>query len=407
MKPDLSVTVCGVKFKNPMVVASATPSKDADYMKRCVDAGCGGIIAKTVSYEPLLQKYVSPRFTVLHKKGWPYCFSNYSCEFLAQHTPEEWGEELRAAAAYCKSNGVALVGSISGGSLEQWDKLARMVEETGIDMLELNFGCPHPRDLGYKSGQELGADPDAAAEVTRVVVAAVKIPVFIKLTAAAVNPILVASRVQEAGASGLTVINRFPALEIDINTGRPLLHSTFAGVGGPWMRPIMLQWVAKISRAVGLPISASSGIWNWEDAVKAIMVGASSVQVCTALMYGRRGYKMIRDCLDGMTKFMEEKGYADIESLRGITLPQLLTWDKVDRDTMNVSVVDQDLCNGCQLCQNWCFRGPAISFVEVDGKKRAYIDPQKCDGCGLCPSLCPQGAVHMEGPNPIYLGDFS
>ena len=128
MKPDLSVTVCGVKFKNPMVVASATPSKDADYMKRCVDAGCGGIIAKTVSYEPLLQKYVSPRFTVLHKKGWPYCFSNYSCEFLAQHTPEEWGEELRATAAYCKSNGVALVGSISGGSLEQWDKLARMTE---------------------------------------------------------------------------------------------------------------------------------------------------------------------------------------------------------------------------------------------------------------------------------------
>lgn len=409
MKPDISVDVCGVKFRNPIVIASATPSKDADYMKRAVDAGCGGIIAKTVTFEPLLHKYVSPRFTVLHKKGWPHCFSNYSCEFLAQHSPEEWAEELRITAEYCKKNGVALVGSISGRSMEEWAKLAKMVEETGVEMLELNFGCPHPRDLGYKSGQELGSDPDAAAAVTKVVVDAVKIPVFVKLTAEAVDPTYVAKRVKEAGAKGLTVVNRFPALEIDINTGRPILHSTFAGVNGPWMRPIMLKWVAKVARdpEINLPISATNGIWSWEDVVKSIMVGASTVQTCTALMYSRKGFGMISEYTKKLEQYMEEHGYENIEAMRGITLPQILTWDKVDRETQNVSVVDQDKCTGCKLCQNWCFRGPAMSYVDVNGKTKAYIDPNKCDGCGLCASLCPQDAIHMEGPKEIYLGDFS
>jgi len=407
MKPDISVDVCGVKFQNPIVIASATPSKDKDYMKRCVDNGCGGIIAKTVTYEPLLHKYVSPRFTVLHKKGWPHCFSNYSCEFLAQHTPEEWQEELQATSEYCKAHGVVLVGSISGGSMGEWAKLAKMVEETGVEMLELNFGCPHPRDLGYKSGQELGSDPEAAAAVTKVVVDAVKIPVFVKLTAEAVSPVCVGQKVTEAGAGGLTVVNRFPALDIDINSGRPLLHSTFAGVGGPWMRPIMLKWVAKVAREIDIPISATNGIWSWEDVAKAIMVGASTVQTCTALMYSRKGYKMISEYVNKLEEFMAEKGYESIAAMRGVTLPQILTWDNVDRDTQHVSVVDQDKCTGCQLCQNWCFRGPAMSYVDVNGKKKADIDPEKCDGCGLCASLCPQDAIHMEGPKPIYLGDFS
>ena len=407
MKPDLSVEMCGVKFKNPIVIASATPSKDADYMKRCVDAGCGGIVAKTVTTEPKLQKYVSPRFTVLHKKGWPHAFSNYSCEFLAEYTPDQWAEELKVASEYCRKNNVVLIGSVSGGSLEQWEEIAKIVEDTGVEMLELNFGCPHPRDLGYKSGQELGSDPEAAAEVTRTVVNAVKIPVLVKLTAEAVDPMVVARKVLDAGASGLTAINRCPALELDLDTGRPLLHSTFAGVGGPWMRPIMLKWVAKISREFNVPISATSGIWTWEDVVKAIMAGASTVQTCTALMYSPKGFKMIQEFTDKLSMYMEEKGYKSLDELRGITHPQILTWDKVDRETRNFSVVDQDKCNGCQMCHNWCFRGPAISYVEVNGKKKAFIDKNKCDGCGLCASLCKQDAIHMEGPKPIYLGNFN
>jgi len=405
MKPDLSVVVCGRKFKNPIVVASATPTKDAKYMKKCIDEGAGGVVAKTVTFEPKLQRYVSPRFTVLHKRGWPHAFSNYSCEFLATHTPEEWVDELKAAARYCRERDAVIIGSISGSTLETWEKLAVMMAGTGVDMMELNFGCPHPRDLGYKSGQELGSDPEAAAEVVKAVVDAIDIPVFVKLTAEAVNPLAVARRVQEAGASGVTVINRFPALEIDLETGRPLLHSTFAGVNGPWMRPIMLKWVAKIAREIDLPISATNGIWNWQDVVKSIMAGASTVQTCTALMYSPRGFKKIGEFVNGLEKYMEEHGYHSVQELKGVTLGQILTWDRVDRESKAISIVDRNKCTGCKQCENWCFYG-AISYRGEEKRLKCHIAADRCDGCGLCASLCQHGAIRMEGPVPVYLGDF-
>jgi len=403
MKPDLSVEVCGKRFKNPIVVASATPSKDARYMKKCVDSGAGGIIAKTVTYEPKLQHYVSPRFTILHKKGWPHDFSNYSCEFLATYTPDEWAEELAASAEYCHKHDTILVGSISGSSLEIWEDLAKKMAATGVDMMELNMGCPHPRDLGYKSGQELGSDPEAAVEVLKVVTNAIDIPVFVKLTPEAISPLEMAKRMKAGGASGVTAVNRFPALDIDVETGRPLLHGSFAGTGGPWMRPIMLKWVAKIAREVDIPISATSGFWQWEDVVKAIMCGASTVQTCTALMYGTRGYRKIGDFINGLESYMERKGYSNMAEFRGITLPQIVSWDMVDRESKAVSKVNSEKCTGCKMCPQWCF----YDAISLDDEGIADIDSGKCDGCGLCAALCPDNAIHMEGPKPIFLGDFN
>lgn len=398
--PDLRVEMAGLKFKNPIVVASATPSKDAKYMTKCCEAGAGGIIAKTVTYEEKLQHYVSPRFTVLHKRGWPWAYSNYSAEFLATYTPADWMKQLEATKRVCDQHNVRLVGSISGDTLATWDKIAREIESTGVDAIECNFGCPHPRDLGYKSGQELGADPEAAAAVTKVVVDAVKVPVGIKLTAEAVDPVLVAGKVREAGASYVTVVNRFPALEIDIETGRPLLHSTYAGVGGPWMRPITLKWISKVARAVDVPISATNGAFTWEDAAKMMMVGAKTVQICTVIMYGTKQYGAITDMVNGLDKYLERKGYSSVEDIVGITLPQIKTWDVVDRQHKHVSSVNKDKCKACNRCHRWCFYG-AISYDE---NKKAQIDPALCDGCGLCPSLCPEDAISMEGE--VFLGDF-
>ena len=406
MKPNLTVEYCGVKFKNPMVIASASPSKNGEYMRRCAESGAGGVISKTYSPEPLAQKYVSPRFTVLHKKGWPNNYSNYSCEFLATYNTEEWMNEMAIAKKECDERNCTLVGSISGNSKESWIELAKRMEDLGLPMLELNFGCPHPKDLGYKSGQELGNSPEAAAEVTRIVCDAVKIPVFVKLTSEAVSIVDVAGRCKEAGAAGFTVVNRFSALDVDIETGRPLLHGGYAGVGGPWMRPITLKWIAKIAAATGMPISATNGIFSWEDVIKCIMCGATTVQTCTAIMYGPKQFAEVGNFLAGVEKYLADHNIDDINKLRGITLPQIITWDKVDREHTAISKVCQDKCVGCGLCPSWCFYD-AIKIVDVEGKKKSYIDPDKCDGCGLCAALCPKDAIKMEGEVPVYLGDFN
>ncbi|MFQ5710274.1 MAG: tRNA-dihydrouridine synthase [Candidatus Geothermarchaeales archaeon] len=403
---DISVEVCGIRFKNPIIVASATPTKDAKYMKRALDAGAGGVVAKTVTHEANLQHYVRPRFTILHKRGWPHVFSNYSCEFLATYTPEQWVKEIREAKRYAEEAEAVLITSIMGRTIEEWQALAQMMEGAGSDMLEINFGCPHPRELEHKMGTELGQDPRACAEVTKAVKEAVAIPVFPKLTPEAVNVVEVARAVERAGADGVTAINRYPALDVDLKTGRPLLHSTYAGVGGPWMRPITLKWITKIASAVKIPISATNGIWTWRDAVKALMCGASTTQICTAILYGVRGIEVVGDFIEGLRGYVEEQGYNSIEDFKGITLGQILPWEAVEREAPIWSEVVGERCNGCGFCPNWCYYG-AIEMVEASGRvKIAEIDPNRCDGCGLCAALCPKEAIVMRGDRPVFLGEY-
>lgn len=388
---DISIEICGVTFKNPIIIASGTPTKDAKYMLKAIKSGAGGIVSKSVTTNPLLQKYVRPRFTILHKKGWPYCFSNYSCEFLATFSPKSWMKEMREARRYCDKYDTILIGSVGGGSFEEWINLSKELVEAGADILELNFGCPHPR--GQKLGYELGRDPELGAEIVRAIKKELSIPVFVKLTAEGTDIVEVAKKIVSAGADGITAVNRFQALDIDINTGRPLLHGTFAGIGGPWMLPITLKWIAKLAMELKhIPISATNGVWIWEDVVKCIMVGASTVQTCTAILYGTKGYSIVREFINRLVSFMESNGYKKIEDFKGITLKQIKSFDKLDRETKLWSVVNEERCNGCKLCLNWCFYD-AINMKD----NKAYINKNMCDGCGLCVSLCPQNAIYMVG----------
>lgn len=405
MQPNLKVEYCGVRFKNPLIVASATPTKDAEYMRKCAEAGAGGLVSKTISPEKLAQRYSAPRFTVLHKSGWPEIYSNYSCEALSTIDVDDWFPEMVKAKKVCDEYDCTLVGSISGVSILNWQELAKKMEDVGVPMIELNFGCPHPKDLGYKSGQVLGNSPEAAAEVVSAVVDSIHIPVFTKLTGEAVNIVDAAGKMKEAGAKGVTVINRYSSLDIDLPSGRPILHSGFAGVGGPWMRPIMLKWVAKIAQAHGIPISATNGIYTWQDFIKAMMVGATTVQVCTAIIYGGKKFGVIGEILKGIASFLIENKYTSINELIGLTLPQIVSWDKLDRTSRPLSRVVNDLCNGCAICPNWCFKD-AIKIVGRGENAKAIIDSEICEGCGLCPSLCPSNAIEMIGDVPVYLGDF-
>jgi dihydropyrimidine dehydrogenase (NAD+) subunit PreA len=400
----LEVKVCGIKFKNPIVLASATPTKNAEYMRKCFEAGAGGVVAKSVTDLEPQQQYIRPRFTVLHKKAYPYCFSNYSSEFAATYKPKEWMKELKQAKVYAQDHGAVLIGSVVGTSLQSWRDLSVMVEDAGCDMMEMNFGCPNLTGLKVQ-GAEMGADIQGVMERVRMVVEAVKFPVFAKLTSEGVNPLITAGVAKEGGVQGFTVINRTPSLEVDLETGNPLLGGNFSGVGGPWMRPIMLKWVAKVAGEYGLPVSATSGIWEWPDVVKAIMCGASTVQTCTAVTHGRKGLGIIKDFIQGLDKYLDDHGYKSVEELIGLTLRRgIKLFDQLERLPKGSiwSEVDEGKCTGCRLCQDWCF----YDSITYGGDGLAKIDKNACDGCGACAALCPDEAITMKGKGPIYLGNF-
>ncbi len=400
----LEVNVCGIKFKNPVLLASATPTKNAEYMRKCFEAGAGGVVAKSVTDLEAQQKYVRPRFTILHKKAYPYCFSNYSSEFAATYTPKEWMKELKKAKVYAQDYGAVLIGSVVGTSLQSWKELSMMMEDVGCDMMEMNFGCPNLTGLKVQ-GAEMGADVEGVMERVRIVVESVKIPVFAKLTSEGVNPLITAGVAKEAGVKGFTVINRTPSLEVDLETGIPLLAGGFNGVGGPWMRPIMLKWVAKVAGEYGLPVSATSGLWEWPDVVKAIMCGASTVQTCTAVTHGRKGLGIIKDFLSGLENYLDTHGFKSVEELRGRTLRHgIKLFDQLIRLPKGAiwSEVDGDKCTACRMCQDWCFYD-AITYTD---EGQARIDQNACDGCGACAALCPSEAISMDGEGPIRLGNF-
>jgi dihydroorotate dehydrogenase (fumarate)/dihydropyrimidine dehydrogenase (NAD+) subunit PreA len=400
----LEFEVCGIKFKNPILLASATPTKNAEYMRKGFEAGAGGVVAKSVTDLEAQQKYVRPRFTVLHKKAYPHCFSNYSSEFAATYTPKEWMKELKQAKVYARDYGAVVIGSVVGTSLQSWKELSMMVEDTGCDMMEMNFGCPNLTGLKVQ-GAEMGADVEGVLQRVRAVVESVRFPVFAKLTSEGVNPLITAGIAKQAGAKGFVVINRTPSLEVDLETGAPLLAGGFNGVGGPWMRPIMLKWVAKVSQEFGLPVSATSGIWEWPDVVKAIMCGASTVQTCTAVTHGQKGLGIIKDYLQGLEKYLDDYGFKSVEELRGRTLRHgIRLFDQLIRLPKGAiwSEVDEEKCTGCRLCQNWCF----YEAITYNDSGWAAINKENCDGCGACAALCPSEAITMKGKKPIYLGNF-
>jgi dihydroorotate dehydrogenase (fumarate)/dihydropyrimidine dehydrogenase (NAD+) subunit PreA len=279
-----------------------------------------------------------------------------------------------------------------------------MVEDAGCDMLEINFGCPNLTGLKVQ-GAEMGADIQGVRDRVTAVVEAVRIPVFAKLTSEGVNPLITAGVAKEAGVRGFTVINRTPSLEVDLATGHPLLAGGFCGVGGPWMRPIMLKWVAKVAGEYALPVSATSGIWEWPDVVKAIMCGASTVQTCTAVTHGQKGLGIIKDYIHGLEKYLDNYGYKSVNDLRGLTLRNgIKLFDQLERLPKGSiwSEVDEAKCTGCQLCQNWCFY-EAISYTD---EGIARVDREACDGCGSCVALCPAEAISMRGKGPIYMGTY-
>ncbi len=396
---DMSVDFCGVKFKNPIIVASAEPSNSVLNIKKCIDNGASGVVVKTIGDIPAFRELTkNSKYAILNDKTRPIkgkvprSFTFYSRSGYISQDHKEWIPILKETQEYALKNGSHVIGNVTGGTLASWVELARMTEDCGVSMLEINLQHAAPPELADRArGIYIAQDPEMTAEITRRVVEAVKIPVMVKLSPEAMSLTEIARAAQGAGAASVCVNSRFKGFATDIETGKPYLGGP-AGVGGPWVKPITLRWVQEIYSQLGMPIAGSNGIYDGRDAIEFLMTGARVMQVCSILML--KGIEWLPRMIKEVEEFMDSHGYPDIDSLYGISARQsagsLAELFKAPRLVVDI---DRNKCAypKCNACTRMCFYD-----VMKPGDAQINIEGEKCIGCHLCENTCPMDAISLH-----------
>jgi len=182
---------------------------------------------------------------------------------------------------------------------------------------------------------------------------------------------------------------------IDLDTLDPLPsvagYSAYGGYSGPGIKPIALRCVAQISKATGLPVSGLSGLFTRQDAVEFMAVGASTVQLGTAVMW--HSFGIIDQLTEGLNRYLDSKGFANLNPVIGAALPKVIEFPELSLDQRARAQVNET-CNGCLLCVTACADG---GYQAISGQKGQVvtIDAERCDGCGLCMLVCPQHSIEM------------
>jgi dihydroorotate dehydrogenase (fumarate) len=382
-----------LELPNPLIIASGPSVKNDVDILRGLESGAGGVVTKTITYDPVQQVQPKPRMYVVDKKSAilrTKFYSFYSIDLMSEYSPEKWNIFLRKAKSEISRKGLEgiVIASIAGRTYEEWEKLARLVTEAEADAIELNLSCPHIEPEGGKlMGRAATQDMGIVANIVKVVKENTNIPVIGKLTPQGANPLELAKVMVKSGADAVVSTARFQGLIIDVDTMKPIEWGGLGGYGGPWQLPISLAWTYNIVRTLPeVPVIGSGGISSGYDIARFILVGARATQSCTTIML--HGYEVVRVMLNELTRWMTEHGFARIEEFRGLAIKHVLPMEELNRVKKYVYSVDTAKCTLCGICIRACPYG-AIARVG----NRIEIDSVICDNCGLCYSICPYDAV--------------
>ena len=349
MKATLQTDFAGISMQNPFLLASAPPATNPDIIARSFEMGWGGAIIKTVQYTPRwIKRNVNPRIRAIKEEGRITGFTNF--EIGSPYTLDKWAEGIRWLKRNYPENPVfcsLLHTDVLNES--EWREVTRIFDQAGADGFELNLSCSHGQ-AESGCGAILGADAEKIKMVTSWVRQETEKPVMPKLTALTVDFPGKGLAAKEAGADAVAAINTLSSLPgIDIRTFAPFntvdKMSAFQGLSGKAIKPIALRCVAQLAQATDLPISATGGIYNWNDAVEFILVGARSLQVCSAVM--EHGYGVIKEMKSGLLGYMEEMGFETLSDFCGKSLPYITKQIDLSRNYKLTSKVNAQKCVGC------------------------------------------------------------
>ena len=411
---DLSITFAGIRSPNPFWLASAPPTNSGAQVHRAFEAGWGGAVWKTIG-APVLN--VSNRYGAWHYGNQKMLAIN-NVELISDRPIEVNLREIAEVKRAWPDRAV-IVSAMVESRPEAWHDIIRRIQDTGADGIELNYGCPHgmsERGMGSAVGQV----PEYCEQITRWVMEVARIPVIVKLTPNISDIVMPARAAVAAGASAISLMNTLNSiigvdldtLEITPNIGGRGGHGGYAG---PAVKPIALNMLAALGRdsvvhGSGLPISGMGGISTWRDAAEFLLLGAGSLQVCTAVMH--YGFRIIEDLCDGLSNWMDEKGFATIPDVIGRSLSRVSDFKDFDLSFKAIARIDQQKCIRCDLCYVACndtahqcidlidAQGnvvpPSAYDVRSSGKAEAVdtrpsvvVREEDCVGCRLCFNVCP------------------
>lgn len=387
--PDISANLAGIKSPNPFWLASAPPTNSGYQVMKAFDAGWGGAVWKTLGV-PVVN--VSSRYGGVNYRNNRLIGLN-NIELITDRPLKDNLREIEEVKKYFPEH--AVVASLMVESRAEWHQIVKDVQNAGADGIELNFGCPHgmcERGMGSAVGQE----PEVLKTIVRWVKEVSTVPVIVKLTPNISDITEPALAAREGGGDAISLINTIQSLagvDIDNFVPYPIVDgkSSNGGYCGPAIKPIALNMLKNCAQHpnVKLPISGIGGIENWRDAVEYILLGATNVQVCAAVMHF--GFGIIREMIPGLTNYMADKGFKNLDEMKGLALANVTDWENLNLNYKVIAEIEESKCIGCQLCYIACEDGAhqAIEVSEKNGLRIPKIIEDNCVGCNLCAIVCP------------------
>jgi dihydroorotate dehydrogenase subfamily 1 len=327
MGVDLRIEVNGMKFENPFVLASGPPGTNARVIAKSFDLGWGGCVIKTISLDASKVINTVPRYAKLRsrEKGEIVGFENI--ELISDRPFDTWIDELKQLKKQYPHK-IVIASIMEEYRRDAWHEIVKRVQETGVDGFEMNLSCPHGLPE-RKMGMAMGENPDIVAEVVGWVKEVSKLPVWAKMTPNVGNPVVPAAAAVHAGADGISAINTIlSVIGVDLATLKPQPtvegYTVPGGYSGQAVRPIALRHIMEIARALpSTPVSGMGGIETGFDAAQFFLLGSHTVQICTGAML--RGYEIIEELKQDLSKFMVEHRFETVRDFVGKSLPYFST----------------------------------------------------------------------------------
>lgn len=300
---DLSVKICGVDFKNPVIPASGVFGYGREYEELFPLNKLGGIATKGTTLNRRTGN-ISPRIAetpagMLNSVG----LQNPGIDhFIEKELP------------YLLQKDVVILANIAGSTADECVQVAEKLDKTDVHMIELNISCPNVK----QGGAAFGTSCETAAEVTRRVRSATSKPLVVKLSPNVTSIADIARAVEDAGADAVSLINTLLGMRIDVNTCRPILRNNVGGMSGPAVFPIAVRMVWQVANAVKIPVIGMGGVASGRDAVELMMAGASAVQVGAAIFTDPFAPVKI---VDEINDFLDSKGISSVSEIIGSVKP--------------------------------------------------------------------------------------